>query len=144
MALAGGAAVQLTHNGCAFPLESVNGRTIYCHESLPQGNSGSSQLYELYEAGVAGGPEHPLGVTTAFRSFQVTSDGIYFITWAGENGRGSELRSYDSATRQSRLIQTLSEVNTGFGLSVSPDRKIFLYTVLQSSGRDLMLVDNFR
>jgi hypothetical protein len=56
---------------------------------------------------------------------------------------GQELRFYDFATRRSRPLQPLGAVRA-YGLSVSPDRKRFLFGSPQGNGRDLMLVENFR
>ena len=57
--------------------------------------------------------------------------------------RGREIRFYDFAARRARLIQALGDVDTYYGLTVSPDGKSFLYT-LQHQSRNLMLVENFR
>jgi hypothetical protein len=141
--LEGGPAEQLTYAGCSFPLESVDGRTIYCpkfsfaNATLPVRN-------EMYEVPVTGGPQRPLPISVVFCSFDVVPDGIYFITLVGANGRGQELRFYDFATRRSRPLQALGAVSGGYGLSVSPDRKRFVFGSPQGSGRDLMLVENFR
>jgi len=70
-------------------------------------------------------------------------DGIYFITRLPTNGRGHELRFYDFDTRKSRPIQALGEVR-GAHLSVSPDRRKFLFDALEGNGSDLMLIENFR
>lgn len=99
---------------------------------------------ELYEAPVARGPEHPLGVTVDAGAFQVMREGIYFIATAGKKGQAREIRFYDLATRKSRLIQSLGEINNFVGLTVSPDRKTFLFPVLQDLGRNLMFIENFR
>jgi Tol biopolymer transport system component len=135
----GGPAAQLTYAGCGWQLESVDGRAIYCQQYF----IGDAPEYELYEVPVAGGPQRPLGVSVVFRAFYVMPDGIYFITRAGANGRGQELRFYDFATRRSRLIQAVGEVRCE-SLSVSPDRTRFLFEALEGNGSDLMLVENFR
>lgn len=63
---------------------------------------------------------------------------------AGKDGRGREIRFYDFPSRGSRLIQALGNADIHIGLTVSPDRKIFLYSVAGDNGRNLMLVENFR
>ena len=98
----------------------------------------------LHQVPFAGGEEHPLGIEVAARAFQVMRDGIYFIPPAAKNGSGREIRFYDFATRQSWVIQSLGRISISFGLSVSPDGKTFLYSVSQSNGINLMLVENFR
>jgi dipeptidyl aminopeptidase/acylaminoacyl peptidase len=134
----GGAAMQVTHSGGTVPQESVDGQTIYYLTSSRMGPAA------LYATPVSGGHERALGIQVFGRAFQVVADGIYFMAPAGKDGRGPEIRFYDFASHQSRLIQALGDVSILSGLSVSPDRKIFLYTVREDSGRNLMLVDNFR
>ena len=129
---AGGTAVQTTRSGGAAPLESVNGRLIYFTK-----NNG------LYESTIAGDEERPLGIVVFRNTFDVTANGIYFIALADKTGKRREIRFYDFATRQSRLIQAFENVNTFKGLSVSPDGKTFLYSVWEDRGHELMLVENF-
>jgi Tol biopolymer transport system component len=139
----GGPAAQLTYAGCSFPLDSVDGRTLYCPK-FSFANATLPVMYEMYAASVAGGPQRPLPISVVFNSFDVVPDGIYFITQVGAKGAGQELRFYDFATRRSRPIQALGVVGGGYGLSVSPDRKRFVFGSPQGNGRDLMLVENFR
>jgi hypothetical protein len=134
----GGPAAQLTYAGCFGPLESVDGGTIYCQKDV--GRVGAT--YDLYEVPLGGEPHRPLGISVVPLSFQIVRDGIYFITNPGANSREEEIRFYDFATRRSRLLQALNL--GGFGLSVSPDRKRFLFGSLEGGGSDLMLVENFR
>ena len=129
--------MQLTHGGGTFPQESVEGTTIYYLKS-------AEEEAPLYGMSVARGEEYPLGVTVALRAFQVMADGIYFITYLTKAGNAKELRFYDFGTHRSRLIQALGDSRGGLGLAVSPDRKTFLYSVMQGSGANLMVVDNFR
>lgn len=107
--------------------------------------SGSMQSGEgaLCEAPVGGGQERPLGISVFGRTFAVVSEGIYYIGVAGKDGRGREIRFYDFPSRGSRLIQALGNADIHIGLTVSPDRKIFLYSVAGDNGRNLMLVENF-
>jgi serine/threonine protein kinase len=131
---AGGPAFQLTHQGGENPLESSNGQIVYY---IRDG--------ELYEMPVAGGEEHPLGLRVIQDDFEVMPDGIYYIAQThGNQFRGGEIRFYDFATRRERLVQSLGDVEFLFGLSVSADRKSFLYSVEPVTGADLMLVENFR
>ncbi len=50
----------------------------------------------------------------------------------------SEIRFYDFASRQSRLIQSLGDENVFVGFAVSADRKSFLYTVRHDIGQNLI------
>jgi len=75
----------------------------------------------------------------------VMSDGLYYIAQThGNRYRGGELRFYDFATRHERLIQVLGDEQFLFGLSVSPDRKTFLFSGEKDTTNDLMLIENFR
>jgi Tol biopolymer transport system component len=131
----GGAPVQITHSGGRWPQESVDGQTVYYE-------AGSNAV--LHEVPAAGGQEHSLGVHIDDAAFQVMPDGIYFIAPKSNNNMNREVRFYDFAAHQPRLIQTLGDVNIFLGIAVSPDRKSFLYSVEQENGSNLMLVENFR
>jgi Tol biopolymer transport system component len=139
----GGPGSQLTYAGCSYPVESVDGRMIYCQKYLLGIENATTTTHELYEVPIAGGPQRLLPINVAYRNFEVVPDGIYFITRAGANGRGRDLRFYDFGTRKSRLIQELGEI-VCLSLNVSPDRNKFLFEVNQDNGSDLMLVENFR
>jgi eukaryotic-like serine/threonine-protein kinase len=131
---AGGPAVQLTHYGGLYPLESSNGRIVYYVRDQ-----------ELYEVPAAGGEERPLGLKVIQDDFEVMPDGIYYVAQTHDNSvRGGEIRFYDFATRRERLVQPLGDVEFLFGFSVSSDRKSFLYSVEPGRASDLMLVENFR
>jgi hypothetical protein len=67
--------------------------------------------------------------------------GICYLTRDWQ--RNHEIRFYDFATGQSRVIGAL-EARLSIGLSVSPDRKTFLFTGSATSGSDLVLIENFR
>jgi hypothetical protein len=131
---AGGPAVPVTRHGGEYPLESSNRQMVYYLRDS-----------ELYQVPVAGGEERPLGLKVIQDDFEVMPDGIYYIAQThGNRFRGGELRFYDFATSRERLVQPLGDLAFYFGLTVSPDRKTFLYSAEQGTGGDLMLVENFR
>jgi hypothetical protein len=68
-------------------------------------------------------------------------DGIYYISKPNEKGI-SYTRFKDFATDSDRVIASI-EGRVSWGLTVSPDRRTFLYTLLDEAGSDLMLVENF-
>jgi predicted Ser/Thr protein kinase len=72
--------------------------------------------------------------------FEVIDKGVYYLERvAGE----TKLRYFDFATRQSTLVAgNLGTVT--FGLTASRDGRTILYSRIDSSVNDLMLVDNFR
>jgi len=132
--VAGGSVVQVTQQGGVYPLESPDGKTLYYIRSG-----------ELCQVSAEGGTEHCLGLKVIQDDFDVVSDGLYYIAQThGNRYRGGELRFYDFATRRERLIQALGNAQFLFGLSVSPDRKTFLFCGEKDTTNDLMLVEDFR
>ena len=69
-------------------------------------------------------------------------DGIYYISKPNEKGV-SYIRFKESATVADRVVVPI-EGRVDWGLTVSPDRRTFLYNLLDETGSDLMLVENFR
>ena len=76
------------------------------------------------------------------RGWVVVEDGIYFISKPNEKGV-SHIRFKDLSTGSVRTIAPIKG-KPSWGLTVSPDRRTFLYTQSEESGSDLMLVENFR
>ena len=74
------------------------------------------------------------------RAFAVLEKGIYYIDRpAGE----TRLQFFDFATgRSTTVARNLGQVN--LGLTASPDGRTILYSRVDSSVDDLMLVENFR
>ena len=74
-----------------------------------------------------------------FHSFDVVSDGIYFVSRA--NGEYA-LRFHSLADGKDRIV---APVRKGYvGLTVSPDREWVLYTETNAGGRNLSLLEDFR
>jgi serine/threonine protein kinase len=132
--LSGGAPIQVTRYGGTYPSDSADGKTLYF-----------LRTQELFQMPAAGGVERSLGLKVIQDAYEVLPDGIYYIAQTlGNRYRGGEIRFYDFATRGERVVQTLGDVEFLYGLSVSPDRKTFLYSAQQGNTNDLMLVENFR
>ncbi len=127
-----GQAVQVTHNGGAFPQESQDGKTLY----FAKPDSG------VWQMATDGGEEHSTGMDVL--AGELVSNGAYFITSEPKNG-AYELRYRDSATGAQRLVQTLAEgQEPQFGIAVSLNEKTFLYALREVTGSNVMLVENFR
>lgn len=129
----GGEAVQLTRNGGYVALESPDGAYVYYTQTL----SAPSALWRLPTSG-----GQPVKVLTGVinRAFKVLKTGIYYIDRpAGE----ARLRYYDLANGKFTTVAgNLGELRNG--LTASSDGRTILYTRVDSSVDDLMLVENFR
>jgi Tol biopolymer transport system component len=128
-----GAAQQITENGAYAAVESVDGRTVFYNKS------GSSPLFAR---SLSGGAERLLLDYVTGRSFAVFEDGIYYIGRTGAD-KQYPIQFYQFSTGTSRLL-TKVEGPVFQGMGVSPDRKTILFTKIVGSGRDLMMIENFR
>jgi Tol biopolymer transport system component len=129
----GGDAVQLTHTGGIGPEESPDGKTLYFVRENGMGG--------IWKMPVEGGSETQV-VPDVFRySYAVTEKGIYFAR-AAEGDRSASIQFLSFATGTPTEIVKLGKP-LDLGLTVSPDGRTLLYAQIDSSGRDLMLVENF-
>jgi Tol biopolymer transport system component len=128
----GGPAEQITHEGGYKAIESLDATTLYYTKGGGDG--------PLYARPLEGGEEKEVLRDVAYRGFDVFEDGIYYIS----HGRPlrCEIRFHNFVTGRSRVISEL--VWPSLGLSVSPDRKTFLYSLWAPVGSDLMLIENFQ
>lgn len=134
---AGGKAIALSQDTDGLnPQESFDGKTVYFASSsartvlrkvslraLPGTSEGGDGLPRVNNAGV----------------WAVAPGGIYFVP--AEAPRS--LRYFDFATRQIRPIFEVDKY-FGSGLSVSPDDRWILYTLVGDVNSDIMLVDHFQ
>jgi Tol biopolymer transport system component/tRNA A-37 threonylcarbamoyl transferase component Bud32 len=133
VASGGGQAEQVTQNGGFVAFESADGKTLFYMKD----NSAP-----LFAKPLGGGPERQVLDFVAYRAFFVVEDGLYYIGRAG-NDRQYPLQFFQFSTGTSRLL-TKIEGMLGLGLTVSPDRKTFLFVKSVTSGSDLMLIENSR
>ena len=133
MAAEGGDATQVTNNGGYVAFESADGKTLYY----------AKDLYDtsLWRRPIGGGEEIEVLKSLIGCAFAPTSQGIYF----GEHYPADD-RSIRFLSFKTGKITTIATIKHGisFGLSVSPDQKYILYTRLDRTRSNLMLVDNFR
>jgi dipeptidyl aminopeptidase/acylaminoacyl peptidase len=145
MPASGGDAVQVTHNVGHTAFESPDGAYIYYTQTRDK----PSPLWRLPASG--GVPVKVLeGVVLS--NFVVLEGGIYSIDRpSGEGGihnidrpsGETRLQYFDFATRRSTTVAR-NLGNVDIGLTASPDGRTILYTRVDSSVDDLMLVENFR
>jgi Tol biopolymer transport system component len=128
----GGAAERITRDGGFMAIESPDARTLYYTK---RGGDGP-----LYARPLAGSEERQVLGEVAFRGFDVFEDGIYYLG----HGRPlkTEIRFHNFVGGRSRVISEI--LWPSLGLSVSPDRKTFLYSLWAPVGSDLMLIENFQ
>jgi Tol biopolymer transport system component len=141
----GGNAVQLTHNGGFMPKPSPDGADVYYVQTW----NPPSPLWRTPSAG--GTPVKILeGVLLA--NFAVLEKGIYYIDRpSGQGGvqffdapwGETRLQYFDFATGKSTTVAR-NLGNVFIGLTASRDGRTILYSRLDSSVDDLMLVENFR
>ncbi len=136
VSVAGGDAVPVGEKGKGVPIESPDGKFLYYGRGWPD-------TYGIWRVPTSGGAEarfidllHPTG------GWVVMDDGIYYISKPNEKGV-SHIRFKDFANGSDRVVVAI-EGRVDWGLTVSPDRRTFLYILADESGSDLMLVENFR
>ncbi len=129
MSAEGGEAIQITRNGAFIPAESPDGRYLYYKKE--------GSLWRL----PSGGGEEERIVEKEIHTFALTASGVYFF-WAGRPGIGNSIDFLDLSTRKETTVATIPRESGD--VSVSPDERYLLYTQVDQSGSDLMLVENFR
>jgi hypothetical protein len=82
-----------------------------------------------------------------FGYWTVAPSGIYFIDFDVPSAAPRPVKFFDLQSRQviqvGTVENTVSWTNTP-GFAISPDSRWLLYSSLESTDADLMLVDNFR
>jgi Tol biopolymer transport system component len=131
--VAGGGAVQVTNNVGHVAFESPDGRYVYYTQTA---NTPSA----LWRIPVSGGQPTNMLDGVVFRAFVVLENGINYIDQPSGEAR---LQFFNFATNRSITVAR-NIANIGPGLTASPDGRTILYTRLDSSVDELMLVENFR
>ena len=134
---AGGQEEQFTKNGGYLPVESPDGKTLY-YLKYRQGMF-------LFAQDTSGGPERQVLPSLIYgRAYAPVKDGIWYI---GPVGAGKDLalqffRFADRSTRVAAPLPTIPSPSTT--LSVSPDGKTLLFSVLGTAGSVLEMIEGFR
>jgi Tol biopolymer transport system component/serine/threonine protein kinase len=138
---AGGAAVQVTYHGGFYAVESEDRRYVYYAKSPTE--------HGLWRLETTSGREEP--VLASFRRgfwgyWALAAGGIYFLHREEIEGQGVRyfLRFLDLTTRRERLVMPLPRRPFNAGLDIAPDGAHFLYTQVDQSDTDIVLVENFR
>jgi hypothetical protein len=138
----GGAPVQITHHGGTAATESPDGYLYYAKSAKPTA-PGSMSPVSIWRVPLGGGEESPVVSGMSYTvNFVVAEKGLYFVA----GGQGSPNASIDFVEYGSGRRTTL--VNLGklayHGAALSPDQRSVLFSTIDSSGSNLMLVDTFR
>jgi hypothetical protein len=131
----GGDAVQVSPTPGMLALESIDGAHLYYVESRSVNPPGP-----LWRLPLKGGEAVKLMEGVGSTSFDVVDSGIYYLERVSGEIR---LGYFDFATHKSTLVAGNLDIAT-FGLTASRDGRTILYTRVDSSVNDLMLVENFR
>ncbi|MBI3681945.1 MAG: PD40 domain-containing protein [Acidobacteria bacterium] len=138
----GGAASQVTQGGGFHGVESPDGKFVY-YAKAAQNQPG------LWRVPAGGGKEEPVieALPPGYWSYWAFGkDGIYYVDREDLEGGGARypLHFFHPPTRKDRVLTHLARRPFNSGLAVSPDGKWFLYTQVDQSETDIMMVDGFR
>ncbi|MBI4904428.1 MAG: serine/threonine-protein kinase [Acidobacteria bacterium] len=137
----GGNIVQVTRDGGYHGVEDPDGKLVYYAKSQTAPG--------LWRVPVGDAKEEPVveALKPAFWSYwSFGRNGIYWVDREDQEGGGARypLHFFDLAKSRDTVMTTLSKRPFNSGLSVSPDGKWFLYTQVDQSETDIMMVDGFR
>jgi Tol biopolymer transport system component len=138
--IGGGGSIQLTRHGGAEAAEAPDGRSIY-YTRVPETGPG------LWRVPVAGGEETPVLPSVRFGYWALSREGIYFVDFGVAHDAPRPVKFFSFQSQQIEGIgaieNSVSWTNTP-GFAISPDGRWLLYTSLESTDADLMLIENFR
>jgi eukaryotic-like serine/threonine-protein kinase len=129
----GGSAVQVTSTGGAYPFESMDGEHVYF---LRDGG-------EIWRILIRSGDAEKVAEGVFQGRLGVAARGVYYIRQTGDSD-GLELRLWESATGEDRLVTRIEDSVMNTPLAISPDGRYLLYDQMIDLGSDLKLVENFR
>jgi Tol biopolymer transport system component/DNA-binding winged helix-turn-helix (wHTH) protein len=139
MQINGGPPLQVTSNGGYESLESSNGKSLYYVKG--------PYTHGLWNVPVDGGQEAvvPGLKTLTASSWTIVDTGILWIDITTSNPPGV-IRSYDFATREVSKIAEVPGyvIRSSTGFSAVRDGTVLLWSQLDRSVHDLMLLDRFR
>jgi Tol biopolymer transport system component len=136
----GGGAVQVTRGGGFHGFESPDGEYFYYAKSTTEPG--------LWRVPVAGGAEEPFleSLRGGFWGYWTLSGrDLFYLERTDTEADGIRyfLHRHDVGTRQDRVVMQMPKRPFNAGLSVSPDGKWILYTQVDQSDTDILLVNDF-
>jgi Tol biopolymer transport system component/DNA-binding winged helix-turn-helix (wHTH) protein len=132
----GGKEEQITRNGGYLAFESTERKTLY-YTLSQSGTEG------LYAKSLPDGVEvQAINDNVAALGLAVFSDGAYYLS-CGRNE--CDIRFYEFADARVQVLHKIGvRLDVASGLTVSPDRRTFLFSILNRPESDLMIIENFR
>ncbi len=142
----GGTGRQITRNGGFDSQESSDGRFLYYLRRRPDA---SYKWGDIYRVPVEGGEEVPVleGKLLEQWNWTLWKDKIIYRHWTNKNGAQSSpclVSQKDLKSGEDTELSKLEGGIYGFGLTVSPDGGLLLFSRLGHPNVDLILVENFR
>jgi Tol biopolymer transport system component/DNA-binding winged helix-turn-helix (wHTH) protein len=135
MPAAGGPAVQLTKQGGTTATESPDGQFLYYAKSDDSPSA-------IWRVPVGGGEEKPIVEGLSYSlNFVVADKGLYFLA-IGDAPKTTSIDFFEFATGKRTTVLELGKEHW-WGMALSPDQHSLLYSVVDSAGSNLMLVDRF-
>jgi len=129
----GGNALQVTQNAGYVALESPDGAYLYYTQTLGVPSA-------LWRMSTSGGTPEKMAEGVVWRAFAVVDRGVYYID---QDSGVTRLQFLDIASRRTTTVaRGLGDIR--YGLTASRDGRTVLYTRVDSTIDDLMLVQNFR
>jgi hypothetical protein len=125
---------QVSTSGGWAAFEATDGRTVYYSDLFSNTPFGGG----LHAKPLDGGPERLL--VQGVRDFAVVDRGIFYVGAAVKDGK-MPLMFYDFTSQASH---ELGRIAWTMGLAASADGKSVLYSATLDTGKDLMLIENFR
>jgi Tol biopolymer transport system component/DNA-binding winged helix-turn-helix (wHTH) protein len=133
----GGKSELLTAARGYWPLESLDGQTLYFAEN--SGTSFTLHMASLDPTGTESGVEG-MPTLSFLMNWEIAPGGVYFFP-ADDH---LTLHYFDLSTRRVRRIFKIGGGGAFAGLSVSADGRYILYPELDDYRSDIMLVENFQ
>jgi Tol biopolymer transport system component len=132
MPAVGGRPVQITRGGGVAGSEGSDG-FIYYAKGLPSPTS-------IWRVPAAGGEAAPVVEGLSYSTnFALGRRGLYLMA-RGESSYDTAIDYVDLASRSRKRLTSIGK-RWWFGLALSPDEKSLLYSIVESSDANLMLVD---
>ena len=128
----GGAPTQITLQGGTAAIESSDGFLYYAKEP-----GSPSSIWRVPVKG--GGEVHVVDGLSYAINFAVGERGLYFVA-VGDTGDKPSVDFFDFATSKRSTLVRLDKP-FWFGMTLSPDERSLVFSLVDSAGSNVMLVD---